>query len=65
MTGIAPYYSSYIVGQLAMLTEIPCLSRIRSLPSSFRVHWRVLNIDGFHHIGFFASTKYRFTVSAA
>lgn len=47
---------SYVLGSQAWL-----LSKPRSLPSFFRVHWRVLNVDGFHRKLLFDYTPVKYT----
>ena len=50
---------SYVLGSQARL-----LSKPRSLPSFFRVHWRVLNVDGFHYTLRFEPVKYKWSLHA-
>jgi hypothetical protein len=44
---------TYVLGSNAFL-----LSKPRPFPSFFRVHWRVLNVDGFHYTLMFEPVKY-------
>ena len=38
------------------------LGALKPLPSFFRVHWRVLNVDGFHYTLMFEPAKYKFNM---
>jgi len=60
-------YRTYVMGKDAYL-----LAAIKPLPSSFRVNWRILEIDGFHWHHYFnfdvldrQSVKYNFTLEKA
>lgn len=48
---------TYVLGSNAFL-----LSKPRPFPSFFRVHWRVLNVDGFHYTLRFEPAKYKFNM---
>jgi hypothetical protein len=52
-------YKTYVLGKQAWL-----LGEFKPLPSFFRVHWRVLNIDGFHYTLRFEPVKYKFTMES-
>jgi hypothetical protein len=53
---VSEYYNTYILGQMAQFIYPLHLLDLRPLPSNFRVHWRLLNIDwtwyGFRQIHF-------------
>jgi hypothetical protein len=49
---------SYVLGSQSWL-----LGEMRPFPSFFRVHWRVLNVDGFHYTLRFEPVKYKWTYS--
>ena len=55
-----------MTGYATRLTPQDCffLSQLRPLPSSFRVNWRELNVDGFHmSLRFnYEPVKYKWTV---
>ena len=40
------------------------LGALKPLPSFFRVHWRVLNVDGFHYTLGFESVKYKWEMTS-
>ena len=46
---------SYVLGRQSWL-----LSEMRPFPSFFRVHWRVLNVDGFHYTLLFDYTPVKY-----
>ena len=48
---------SYVLGSQSWL-----LGEMRPFPSFFRVHWRVLNVDGFHYTLRFEPAKYKFNM---
>ena len=50
---------SYVLGSQSWL-----LGEMRPLPSFFRVHWRVLNVDGFHYTLRFEPVKYKWSMNA-
>ena len=50
---------TYVLGSNAFL-----LSKPRPFPSFFRVHWRVLNVDGFHYTLGFEPVKYKWSYHA-
>jgi hypothetical protein len=52
-------YRSYLMGKHAFL-----FAELKPLPSSFRVHWRVLNIDGFHYTLRFEPVSYKWSFHA-
>jgi hypothetical protein len=49
--------ATYVMGRDAFL-----LGEMPRLPSSFRVHWRVLNVDGFHWTLRFESCRIRWEI---
>ena len=49
---------SYVLGSQSWL-----LGEMRPLPSFFRVHWRVLNVDGFHYTLRFEPVKYKWEMT--
>ena len=50
---------TYVLGSNAFL-----LSKPRPFPSFFRVHWRVLNVDGFHYTLRFEPVKYKWEMTS-
>ena len=50
---------SYVLGSQSWL-----LSEMRPFPSFFRVHWRVLNVDGFHYTLRFEPVKYEWRMTS-
>ena len=52
-------YKTYIFADKAWL-----LGTLKPLPSFFRVHWRVLNVDGFHYTLGFEPVKYKWSYRA-
>jgi hypothetical protein len=53
---------TYVVGEDACFFEQ--FSIKRPFPSFFRVHWRVLNVDGFHYTLRFEPVKYTWSLHA-
>jgi hypothetical protein len=53
------FYKTYTLGKGAWL-----LGKMKPLPSFFRVHWRVLNVDGFHYTLRFEPVKYEWSMNA-
>ena len=50
---------SYVLGSQSWL-----LGEMRPFPSFFRVHWRVLNVDGFHYTLGFETVKYKWEMTS-
>ncbi|MGB8834117.1 MAG: hypothetical protein WCC95_18345 [Candidatus Sulfotelmatobacter sp.] len=52
-------YKTYLCADKAWL-----LGELKPLPSFFRVHWRVLNVDGFHYTLRFEPVKYKWEMTS-